>query len=393
MLKPLIVGLDIGTTSAVSIHDLKRNLLYLKSKKNFSTSNIIKQIMIFGTPLIIATDKQNVPQKIRKIAASFDAKVFNPDHDLTIEEKEKIVNISMRDSHERDSLAAALFAFRFYSPQFNTIDMNLESLKMGEFSDKVKEMIIRKEAKNIAEAIEKVKPKKKEEKEIPKEPEKINFEERCTELEKRLREEKDRYNILKNYAEKLETRVKNLEIQKQEYLEEQMKKNEDARKQVAKEKEIKTRDILINQLKFELSKEKSMRQAFDQKRKIEQEIKDIEKNKMIPVIIIPEFTKESILNANKEFSISDKAVWIRDFKFSKVAAKVLSSIKPRLVIGETDDETNELLNESGIILVNTAKPEIREFYAAISPQKIEGEIKKIERKNFLKWLEEYRTRL
>ena len=212
MPKPLIVGLDIGTTSAVSIHDLKKNLLYLKSRKNFSTSNIVKQIIIFGTPLIIATDKQNVPQKIRKIAASFNAKVFSPDHDLTIEEKERIVNISMRDSHERDALSASLFAFKFYSPQFNTIDMNLESLNMKEHSDKVKEMIIRKEAKNIAEAIERVKPKKKEIIEIPKEPEKINFEERCAELEKRLKEYRYSYEILKTYAEKLETRVKNLEI-------------------------------------------------------------------------------------------------------------------------------------------------------------------------------------
>ena len=392
MPKPLIVGLDIGTTSAVSIHDLKKNLLYLKSRKNFSTSNIVKQIIIFGTPLIIATDKQNVPQKIRKIAASFNAKVFSPDHDLTIEEKERIVNISMRDSHERDALSASLFAFRFYSPQFNTIDMNLESLNMREHSDRVKEMIIRKEAKNIAEAIEKVKPKKKEIREIPKEPEKINFEERCAELEKRLKEYRDSYEILKAYAERLETRVKNLEIQKQEYLEEQMKKNDEARKQVAKEKEIKTRDILINQLKFELSKEKNIRRAFDEKASIEKEIRDIEKEKMIPVIIVPEFTKESIVNINREFCIADKAVWVQNFKFSKVAAKVLSSIKPKLVIGETDKETKELLSESGIILVDTVKPEVRKYYAAISPDKVESEIKKIERKNFLKWLDDYKTR-
>lgn len=101
MPKPLIVGLDIGTTTGLSIHDLKKNLFYLKSRRHFSTSNIIKQIMIFGNPLIIATDKQNVPDKIRKIASSFNAKLFSPDHDLTVEEKERIVNISMKDDHER----------------------------------------------------------------------------------------------------------------------------------------------------------------------------------------------------------------------------------------------------------------------------------------------------
>jgi hypothetical protein len=392
MSKPLIVGLDIGTTTGISIHDLKKNLFYLKSRRHFSTSNIIKQIMIFGNPLIIATDKQNVPNKIRKIASSFNAKVFSPDHDLTVEEKERIVNISMKDDHERDSLAASLFAFKFYSPQFNIIDMNLKSLGLEKHGDRVKEMIIRKEAKNIAEAIEKISPKEEEvKKEVAKEVE-INFEERTKELEKRLRYERERYEILKAYAEKLETRIRNLEIQKQEYLEEQMRKNEDARKQVLKDKELRARDILIRQLKFELAKEKNMKHAYEEKAKIEQEISDIENDKMIPVIMIPNFSKEDIVNINREFRICDKAVWIQDFKPSRVAAKVIASIKPKLVIGEVDKEAKEILNDAGIIVVDTIKPEIRGLYAAVSPNDVENEIKKIEKKNFLRWLEDYKTR-
>lgn len=392
MPKPLIVGLDIGTTTGISIHDLKKNLLYLKSRRHFSTSNIIKQIIIFGNPLIIATDKQNIPHKIKKIAASFNAKVFSPDHDLTIEEKERTVNISMKDDHERDALASSLFAFKFYSPQFNTIDMNLKSLGLEKHDDRVKEMIIRKEAKNIADAIEKISPREKEaKKEVVKEVE-VNFEERTKELEKKLKEERERHEILKNYLEKLETRIRNLEIQKQEYLEEQMKRNEEARKQVCKEKEIRSRDILIRQLKFELSKEKNMKQAYEEKTKIEQEIKDIENEKMIPVIMIPNFTKEDIVNINREFNINNKAVWIQNFKPSKVASKVLASIKPKLVIGESDKETKDILNDVGIIVVDTIKPETRDHYALVSPDDVENEIKKIEKKNFLKWLEDYRAR-
>ena len=392
MLKPLIVGLDIGTTTGISIHDLKKNLFYLKSRRHFSTSNIIKQIMVFGNPLIIATDKQNVPNKIRKIASSFNAKLFSPDHDLTVEEKERIVNISMKDDHERDSLAASLFAFKFYSPQFNTIDMNLKSLGLEKHSDRIKEMIVRKEAKNIAEAIEKISPKEKEiKKEVAKEVE-INFEERTLELEKRLRYERERYEILKAYAEKIETRIRNLEIQKQEYLEEQMRKNEDARKQIMKDKELRSRDILIRQLKFELAKEKNMKHAYEEKTKIEQEISDIENDKMIPVIMIPNFSKEDIININREFRICNKAVWIQDFKPSKVAAKVIASIKPKLVIGEVDKEAKEILNDAGIIVVDTIKPETRGLYAAVSPNDVENEIKKIEKKNFLRWLEDYKTR-
>jgi predicted RNase H-like nuclease (RuvC/YqgF family) len=270
--------------------------------------------------------------------------------------------------------------------------MNLKSLGLEKHGDRVKEMIIRKEAKNIAEAIEKISPKEKEvKKEVVKEVE-INFEERTKELEKKLKDERERYEILKAYAEKLDTRIRNLEIQKQEYLEEQMKKNEDARKQIMKDKELRSRDILIRQLKFELAKEKNMKHAYEEKTKIEQEISDIENDKMIPVIMIPNFSKEDIVNTNREFRICDKAVWIQDFKPSKVAAKVIASIKPKLVIGEVDKEAKEILSDAGIIVVDTIKPETRGLYAAVSPNDVENEIKKIEKKNFLRWLEDYKTR-
>ena len=36
MSKPLIVGVDIGTTTGLAIYDLDKNLLYTGSRKNFS---------------------------------------------------------------------------------------------------------------------------------------------------------------------------------------------------------------------------------------------------------------------------------------------------------------------------------------------------------------------
>ncbi len=392
MPKPLIVGLDIGTTTGLSIHDLKKNLLYLRSKKHFSSSHIIKRITVFGRPLIIATDKKKVPHKIKKIASSFNAKIFSPDHDLTIEEKERVVNISMKDTHERDALAASLFAFKLYASQFNTIDRSLDVLGLARHSDKVKEMIVRKQAKNIAEAIDKVRPKKIEEKKPVFKRVKIDWEERVKELEKKLKEERSRYDILKAYTEKLETRIRNLEVQKQEYLEEQMKKNEDARKKVLREKEIKSRDILIKQLKFELAKGKSIKKAYEEKLEREQELRDIKNENLLPVIMIPEFTKEEMVNANRDFDINNKVVWIQNFRPSKIAAKVLASIKPKVVIGETDKEIKEVLRKARIIVVDTIEPEIRDFYAAVSPKELENEMRKIEKRTFLKWLDDYRRR-
>jgi len=393
-MKSILVGIDIGVTTAIAIYDLNRNLIYVGSKRNISIDNLIKEISFYGKPLIVATDKKRIPQPISKIAASFNCKIFSPDHDLTISEKEEIVRIHIKDIHEKDALAAATYAYKNFAPQFNNIDRNLDSLGLSQYKDRVKEMIVNKEAKNIAEAIEKIKPKEEkiEEKARVKEVY-LNWREKSKELERKLKEAERSYEILKTYSEKLEEKLKNLERQKQEYLEEEVKKNEETRKKVIREKEIKTRDILIKQLQFELAKQKNFKNVFEEQLKIQEEIKSIENENLIPVIIIPEFTKEAVLDANNKFDIKNKVVWIKNFKFSNPSANIIISLKPKVVIGELDEETKNRLKRQEIIAVDTIKPEERKYYAAISPEKIESEIKKIEKKNFLNWLEEYRKRI
>ncbi|MEM5781771.1 MAG: DUF460 domain-containing protein [Candidatus Aenigmatarchaeota archaeon] len=390
-MKPILVGVDIGVTTGLAIYDLNRNLLYVGNKRNISIENLIKEISSFGKPIIIATDKKKVPQPIAKIAASFNCKVFSPDHDLTTEEKENIIRIPIKDEHEKDALAAATFAYKYFAPQFNNIDKNLESLGLKEYSDKVKEMIINKEAKNIAEAIEKIRPKEEEKKVIVKEIY-LNWREKAKELENELKEAKRSYEILKTYTQKLEEKIKELERQKQELLEEQVKKNEETRKMVLKDKEIKLRDILIKQLQFELRKQKSLKASLEEQVKIQDELNKIQSENLLPVIKIQDFTKENIFNANKKFNIRNKVVWIKNFKPSKPSLGFLISLKPKIVLGNLDNESKERLKKAGIIVVETIKPEERNYYAAISPEKIENEIKKIERKEFLNWLESYKKR-
>jgi len=394
MTKPIIVGVDIGVTTAIAIYDLNRNLVHVGSKRNISIGNLIKEISFYGRPLIIATDKKRIPQPISKIAASFNCRTFNPDHDLTVEEKDDIIRIPIKDIHEKDALAAATFAYKNFAPQFNNIDRNLDSLGLGHYKDKVKELIINKEAKNIAEAIEKIRPKEEKKEKAPEAVKEVylNWREKAKELETKIKENKRSYEILRDYSEKIEEKVNDLERQKQDYLEEEMKKNENARKKVMREKEIKTREILIKQLQFELAKQRNFKSVFEEQLKIQDELKSIENENLIPVIIITEFTKELILNINKRFGVKNKVIWIKSFNSSKKASNVLASLKPKVVIGEINEETKDLLKKEGIIAIDSIKPEQRKYYAAISSDRIENEIKKVEKKNFLNWLEDYRKR-
>ena len=394
MTKPIIVGVDIGITTGVAIYDLSRNLLHAGSKRNISIDNLIREISFYGKPLIIATDKKRIPQPVSKIAASFNCKTFNPDHDLTVEEKDEIVRIPIKDIHEKDALAAATYAYKHFAPQFNNIDRNLDSLGLSHYRDMVKELIINKEAKNIAEALEKIKPKEEKVEKAPQIVKEIylNWREKAKEFERKLKEGERRYEIIKTYSEKIEDRLKDLERQKQQYIEEEMKKNEEARKSVIREKEIKTRDILIKQFQFELAKQKNFKNVFEEQVKIQEEIKNIENENLIPVIIIPSFSKEIILNVNRRFKIENKIVWIKNFSFSRKASLVLTSLKPKVVIGEIDKEIKDMLVKRGIIAIDSITPEERIYYAAVSPEKIENEVNNVERKNFLGWLEDYRKR-
>jgi len=383
MAKPLIVGVDVGLTTGIAIFDLNRNLLFLGSKKFLSVSDVINYIMKFGKPLIIATDKKKVPPTINKLAASFNCKVFSPDHDLGVEEKDEIVKISIKDIHEKDALAAATFAYKAHVVQFTNIDRALASMSMKEYSDTVKEMIINKEAKNIADAIEKIKPKKEETptKQILKEIN-LDWKEKAREYERRLNEQKKSYEILKIYTEKLEEKIKSLERQRQTYLEEEMKKNEETRRKILREKEIRSRDILIKQLQFELAKQKSFSKIYEEQFERENELKDIENENLIPVIVVSDFTKEAITNVNKMFDIRNKFVWFKDAKPSKPALKFLASLKPRVIIADMDDESKDILKDNGIIIVSNVKPELRKFFAAISSQEISNTIKKNREKRF-----------
>ena len=75
----LIVGYDPGTTSAISILDIRGNLISLISKRDIGKANTIKIIAQFGRPLIISTDKNPLPRSVEKLASKFGVKSFIPE--------------------------------------------------------------------------------------------------------------------------------------------------------------------------------------------------------------------------------------------------------------------------------------------------------------------------
>jgi len=117
MPKPIIIGIDPGTTSAYAILDLNGNILKIQSKKDFGFNEMVKKVSEIGLPIILGTDKQKIPDFIERFARKTGAKILNPDHDLKEEEKRTITNgLKHNNSHEMDALASALIAYNTIKP-------------------------------------------------------------------------------------------------------------------------------------------------------------------------------------------------------------------------------------------------------------------------------------
>jgi len=122
--KPLIVGIDPGTTTAIGFLDAEGHPLETKSGKKYSKEEIIKEIREKGSLMILGTDKNPLPSALREVATQFKCKVNVPNEDLSQERKNNLTrkyNDMISNEHEKDALASAIQAYRSYHPQLQKI--------------------------------------------------------------------------------------------------------------------------------------------------------------------------------------------------------------------------------------------------------------------------------
>ncbi len=119
--KEIVVGIDPGTTVGISILDTKGNLMLVTSRKNAKRNEVVNLISNFGKPIIISTDRNPAPKYVEKLASSFGAKIFCPEKHITLAQKKNLTKKfldEVKNSHEKDSLAAAVKAWKSYKRTF-----------------------------------------------------------------------------------------------------------------------------------------------------------------------------------------------------------------------------------------------------------------------------------
>ncbi|MGQ4890924.1 MAG: DUF460 domain-containing protein [Candidatus Njordarchaeia archaeon] len=150
----LICGIDPGDYTGLALIDLNGQIVHLESKKEWSLLDVLNRIYEFGNPVIISTDVPKVPQTIEKISKKTKATIFHPNKILSIAEKHELVrqlNADVKNSHERDALAAAFIAYKRYRNILEKVDMILSYLPFNINPDLVKRDVIM--GKSIKESI------------------------------------------------------------------------------------------------------------------------------------------------------------------------------------------------------------------------------------------------
>ena len=122
--KPLIIGIDPGKTTAVAAINLEGETELLESRLEFPHDEVIETIIGSGYPLIITTDKENIPSTVDKIASSLGSKRFIPENDLSRDRKRELGKGD--NSHEKDAYAAALHAYKRMRKQIRKINRRNE---------------------------------------------------------------------------------------------------------------------------------------------------------------------------------------------------------------------------------------------------------------------------
>ena len=100
------------------------------------------------------------------MASSLNTILYVPEHNLTINEKKDLVStfineqkypLKIKDTHQRDALAAVLKAFNFYAPKFEKVDKELDRLELDIPAAEIKALVVK--GFNIHNAIKNVSEK------------------------------------------------------------------------------------------------------------------------------------------------------------------------------------------------------------------------------------------
>jgi predicted RNase H-like nuclease (RuvC/YqgF family) len=362
----VLVGVDPGTTTAVALVDLDGRVLDVHSTRTADAAAVTEWIIERGRPVVVAADVTPMPDTVEKLRRSFDAAGWTPATDLPVDEKQHRTREHAYDNdHERDALAAALFAHDDHADQVERVSRKVpRDVERG----RVVKRVLAGE-----ESVEAVLADLEEDEDdgdggtehVAREP---------TAEEKRIRRLEDQVERLEGTVAELEGTVERKDDRIAELESELADARSEERRDVRERREVSRLQRETNRLESALEEERERADALEGKlerlkalwKLDHSDFADVaeEKSGLVPVKVIEQFTKEAIRTADESFGLAeDDVVYLRDASGAgRSTAELLADVNPRVVLksGGLSNAADVILFEEDIPVAPAAEVTIQE---------------------------------
>ncbi|TKR27584.1 DUF460 domain-containing protein [Natronomonas salsuginis] len=350
----VVVGIDPGTTTAVALTDLDGTVLDVWSSRTADTATVIEWIIEHGRPIVVAADVEPMPETVEKIRRSFDAAGWIPQRDLSVDKKLHRTREEAYDNdHERDAMAAALFAFDDHEDQFERIAAKVPpQFDRGEVIARV--VAGEESVEAVLNAMRD--DDDSEEESTAHDPRELTDEERTI---KRL---KTRVERLEGHVDRLNDTVSRKDDRIAELESELSDARREERREARERREVTRLERETERLKRELAEEEGKNERLDDKLERLKELWKLDhsnfadvaekKRGLVSVKPIEQFTKDAIERADDAYGIApDDVIYLRDASGAgRETAEQLAAYEPRVVLrdGGLSEQADEILFEHGI---------------------------------------------
>lgn len=382
----LITGVDPGTTLGYALIDLNGNIVSIKSSKQLELNSLISEIISYGVPILIGTDRKDIPQFIAKLGAKLGAKIVTSEKDMPVGYKKALTKEfekKYKNDHEMDALAGAIYAFRKYKPLLEKIDSFVkkegkQNLKKDLISIVIKNELSIKLALEILES-----PEREETKIIKKAIDERKFDLGFLKLYDKFKRAQKEIFFLKKQNDSLKKQLK--ETGKRiSYINKkinQLEPDEKAREQ------LKFKEIAIQKIAKDLDfKNQEVKELYEAISNLNAFIPEVDKNVLIKKI--KNLGAIEFENKNRLLRLKKGDVLLVD-DLSIISEKTINLIKSKVDLIIFRGNLNKTL-EKEFILISAAKLNLNEtkHFALVDPKELEKE--KINKKILAKVIEEYK---
>jgi predicted RNase H-like nuclease (RuvC/YqgF family) len=325
----LIVGIDAGTTVGIAIADISAHIMAIRSGRGLSRGDVIRYLVEFGKPILIASDVSPAPSFIEKLSRSLQAYLFVPDRLMSVAEKRKLAKsftanseLCPRNAHQRDAVAAITKVFQVYGKKLKLLNQNLRESEELHLTSKAVEMVF--QGVSIRDAFE--------QSIISKEPKEPKIEPVCLAQPMKdtsKRERRERMIVrLQRQVESLQRQLEYIQNQHKQSLEEQKKTkqklqqvqrqlnralNREQREQ-RRDEQIQRKDAEIHRLEKKLHEQNQTLESTKRTLTNLKLMRRLEiRGEVQPVLVLPHFSQEELRHLSDRYPQKrGKVVFIQD---------------------------------------------------------------------------------